>query len=845
MHKFCFNPAVKSRRISQRIRFITAYVHCMGNDPMRNPKASILIVEDDPAILTGLQDVLVFNGYRTCGVSDGGEGLKTAMERRFDLILLDVMLPTMDGFSICREVRKKKPDQAIIMLTAKGAEDDVVAGFKVGADDYISKPFSLRELMVRVEAVLRRSGKDLGGEQITIGGVFFDGKRLTASVGEKTVDITRREMDILVYLYRHNSRIVSKKELLTKVWQYKDVDIETRTVEIHIQKFRKKMEPLTGKKPSRFNGSRRRLQAGAGRMKRLRLFIIIFFVCLSIPMAYFILRTQRSLAQEELSELRYFAETLFDEMETEFSNFVNIEESRAVDEFDAPSQLSEMPGEGFILGYFQNNPDGSFQTPHVDDGKKPPNERRRADRIIRDLNEANILFNAKRTDMPVHFEERAKDKLDRKEKREPTVADRYLDLTRRKEQKVQLGQKKKRVENITVDQALKLSQQEAKEEAEVFFEAGQEVEVDPLQSVFIDDSKIVFFRRIVIDSSIYRQGLVILVDPFLDHLARSHFLNQPMSQFTRLTLSISDHGGVKKVRETGADIRRARFTLNRRFPRPFSFLSATMTCEDIPRSSGRNILNAMLALMAMVIFLGLFAIYRSARTIVDMSERRSQFVSSVTHELKTPLTNIRMYIEMLEQGIAPSPDRERDYLRILNAESSRLSRLINNVLEFSKLERKNRQMDMSRGTFDDVIGEVKGIMGEKLLQEGFRLKVEKTTDASFLYDREVMIQVMINLMENSMKFGKDSSLKEITLTVAEEESRVKISHADTGPGIPRHALKDVFNDFFRVDNELTRTTRGTGIGLSLVKKFITAMGGEVSAKNNEGPGCTITLLLPK
>jgi DNA-binding response OmpR family regulator len=216
---------------------------------MKKPKASVLIVEDDPAILNGLQDVLVFNGYRPDGVEDGGAGLKKALAQRFDLILLDVMLPTMDGFSICREIRKRKPDQPIIMLTAKGAENDIVTGFKAGADDYVSKPFSLRELLVRIEAVLRRSGKNLGDEQLNIRGVFFDGKRLTASAGENVVELTRREMDIIVFLHHHGSRIVSKKELLTKVWNYKDADIETRTVEIHIQKLRKKLESLVGGTP--------------------------------------------------------------------------------------------------------------------------------------------------------------------------------------------------------------------------------------------------------------------------------------------------------------------------------------------------------------------------------------------------------------------------------------------------------------------------------------------------------------------------------------------------------------------------------------------------------------------
>jgi len=211
---------------------------------MKKSKATILIVEDDPAIRNGLMDVLVFNGYAVSGTEDGGDGLQKALAQNYDLIILDVMLPTMDGFSICKKVRRRKPSQGIIMLTAKGSEDDIVTGFKAGADDYIAKPFSLRELMVRVEAVLRRMGKNLGDEQIHLGGITFDGKTLTASHEDQTVELTRREMDIMVYLYRHSDRIISKKELLIEVWNYADANIETRTVDIHILKLRKKISEL-------------------------------------------------------------------------------------------------------------------------------------------------------------------------------------------------------------------------------------------------------------------------------------------------------------------------------------------------------------------------------------------------------------------------------------------------------------------------------------------------------------------------------------------------------------------------------------------------------------------------
>lgn len=211
---------------------------------MKKAKAHILIVEDDPAILNGLSDVLVFNGYSVEKAADGGEGLRMIIDKPFDLVLLDVMLPTMDGLTICENLRKAKPGQPVIMITAKGSEDDLITGFKSGADDYVAKPFSLRELIVRVEAVLRRSGKNLGDERIEWQGLVFDGTNLRATSDAQVVDLTRKEMDIMVYLHRHQDRIVSKKELLTEVWHYADANIETRTVDIHLLKLRKKLAML-------------------------------------------------------------------------------------------------------------------------------------------------------------------------------------------------------------------------------------------------------------------------------------------------------------------------------------------------------------------------------------------------------------------------------------------------------------------------------------------------------------------------------------------------------------------------------------------------------------------------
>jgi signal transduction histidine kinase len=645
-------------------------------------------------------------------------------------------------------------------------------------------------------------------------------------------------------------------------------------------------------------------------MKKLKLLIVIFSLALSIPLAYFVVRTYRGLAQEEVATLRFFADTLFDKMEGALAEMVKKEEGRAIDEFNyevfpsgrqtgagqrQPSPLSRPPREKFVLGYFQNNPDGSFQTPLMAGAAKvTPGHLDR----IEALKGANEIFNRKRVTGTDRIQPLPADIVTKEEaKQKSGFADKYIDSTRSRRSRSYLGQKEKRLEKITISQAANIAKQEqpqpmsssyavaeseydredqylAKDQAthevsapkkrtsrkmnlEEAVEAAPpvavadadevesfQVEVAPLQAVFLSDAQIFIFRRIMINQQIYRQGFVLKVNAFLQQLTQTYFRSQPMARFAGLRLSVMDQGREADAVEAGPYSNTSDFILNRGFPSPFSFLKATLTCSQIPRSAGRRTLNLMLIVLAVIVLIGLFAIYQSARAIEDLSERRSQFVSSVTHELKTPLTNIRMYIEMLEQGIANSPDREQEYFRILDSEGARLSRLINNVLEMSKLERKQRHLNLQTGSLAGVVAEVQTVMAEKLKQDEFSLIVQLGDIPPFKYDREVMIQVLINLIENSMKFGKSAAERDIHIRTRLEGSQVRIMVSDTGPGIPRPALKKIFNDFYRVENSLTRTTRGTGIGLALVKKFVQLMGGTVTAANNRGPGCTITISLP-
>ena len=211
-----------------------------------NRKMRILIVEDEPAIRTGLEDVFVYHGYEVHSVADGAEGYSQACSGRFDLLLLDVMLPSMNGFEICDRIRSNDREQAIIMLTARTGDDDIIEGLKLGADDYIAKPFSVQQLVLRVEAVLRRSrvGVEQAGTLALGDLVSIDVHNLTGQRGDDTLSFTRREMDVLLYLAANSDRAVARDELLNKVWGYaKNLDLETRTVDIHVAKLRRKIEP--------------------------------------------------------------------------------------------------------------------------------------------------------------------------------------------------------------------------------------------------------------------------------------------------------------------------------------------------------------------------------------------------------------------------------------------------------------------------------------------------------------------------------------------------------------------------------------------------------------------------
>lgn len=206
--------------------------------------ATLLIIEDEPAMQLGLKDNLELEGYTVDLASDGETGLAKLKTNSFDLILLDVMLPKLSGFDVCKAARAHGISTPIILLTAKGEEIDKVLGLELGADDYITKPFSVRELLARVKAMLRRSKPDAqtADKFISIGRLQVDFSAFQTKEDGVDIKLSHKEFEILAYLYQNRNRVVSRYDLLEHVWGY-DEQITTRTVDNFIVRLRQKVEP--------------------------------------------------------------------------------------------------------------------------------------------------------------------------------------------------------------------------------------------------------------------------------------------------------------------------------------------------------------------------------------------------------------------------------------------------------------------------------------------------------------------------------------------------------------------------------------------------------------------------
>jgi two-component system response regulator RegX3 len=201
----------------------------------------ILVVEDEAALRDGIVDLLSGDGHTVTAVGDGVAGVESGLRDVFDVVVLDLMLPRLDGMEVCRRLRAARPGMPILMLTARGSEDDKVRGLIEGADDYVTKPFSARELLARIRVLGRRAQVGDSLDEVQVDGAVIDLARMTVMRGDKRVALTPREVGIVRWLHRHQDRVVSRGELLEQVFGQRG-DLQTRAVDMAIAVLRKKLE---------------------------------------------------------------------------------------------------------------------------------------------------------------------------------------------------------------------------------------------------------------------------------------------------------------------------------------------------------------------------------------------------------------------------------------------------------------------------------------------------------------------------------------------------------------------------------------------------------------------------
>jgi len=367
-----------------------------------------------------------------------------------------------------------------------------------------------------------------------------------------------------------------------------------------------------------------------------------------------------------------------------------------------------------------------------------------------------------------------------------------------------------------------------------------ESEIDPLEFSLLDSGHFVLYRKVWRDGERYIQGFVVDQAAFLQDTIGSQFAGTALSGMANLNvayegLMIAGFSGSSADRysssATGFD---GELLYRNRLAAPLNSLELIFSINHLPAGAGAAVLG-WVTLVLLLVFLGGFAaMYQVGLSQIYLARQQQDFVASVSHELKTPLTSIRMYGEILKEGWADEEKRQR-YYEFIHDESERLSRLISNVLQLARISRNEPQFDMQQVAVTELMSNTESKISSQVERAGFELRFiqdESVNDARISIDEDCFMQIIINLVDNAIKFSKDATQKVVEVRSKRvANDKIEFSVRDFGPGVPRDQMKKIFELFYRSESELTRETVGTGIGLAIVYQLTTTMGGSVDLVN--------------
>jgi two-component system, OmpR family, phosphate regulon sensor histidine kinase PhoR len=609
------------------------------------------------------------------------------------------------------------------------------------------------------------------------------------------------------------------------------------------------------------------------RLKRLRWLLSLLFLTLAIPAGLLI---RQGFAQIELAEFRrqqLIAEDLVRSIDTRLATAISVENARPATDFDYAvtsegagnivqlSPLSSLDAANAFpgtVGYFQVDAAGQLSTPLLPATAREavPEDVRQAktsvEEELADVLEANRLVDfrdtppARARTQETRFElESADDDSIGNPDRQASIRGQaaFDELVGASEPEAQARPDAAEADQIVVTGARAAAAAPGAVNVSTF--AG---EIEPLRFSLLETGHLVLFRNAWRDNERYVQGMLIDRDSFVERSIRQPFVNAGLAPGTGLSVSVADAAIAKlEIDDSPSDgsVDGSSLYTSRLSP-PLAELEVSFAAGILNRGPGFGVLAWTAIALFGVLVGGFFAMYRFALQQTRLARQQQNFVSAVSHELKTPLTSIRMYGEMLKSGWADEQKKQTYYEYIFD-EGERLSRLIDNVLQLARLNNDGPTITAESVAVSELLDVIRSKLSSQAERAGFEIKfvIEPTASAAVIsIDVDALTQVFINLIDNAIKFAGETSPKEIRVTArCPDTDSVILAIRDFGPGIPPAAMKRLFELFYRPDNELTRTTAGTGIGLALVKQLVTAMSGRVDVKN-QSPGAEFRLLFP-
>ena len=495
-----------------------------------------------------------------------------------------------------------------------------------------------------------------------------------------------------------------------------------------------------------------------------------------------------------------------------------------------------------LVGHFQLTPDNTLRTPFLPEGRFgqilleqiPQKERLRREEvrnkiksILGELNIENHGIEAKV--QPRDSVEKVIDhiykqdlKLDREEKEEQARPHRFETSSEK--------------ENF----AFNAESQNLDSTASTTGAYNFEVEIEPFMAK-INSDYIVFYRNVTRGSELYIQGFIVDTKVYLNSLVKNETQFYPLEK--DLVLEFKD--GPKTLLSFGSSDTFQEIFSTKLIP-PLNRISLVMHMKNRDDSRGATFLIFLGAVVLIILGGGLVAIYRLTRSELNLAKKRQDFISAVSHELKTPLTSIRMYAELLQNSWVANEEKKQKYYGQIASEADRLTRLIQNVLNLSKLDGDRWNVQLTKDRPKAVLDDFVATYSKNVEKHGFELTVSSDTDVrdiTLMMDKDAIMQILMNLVDNSLKFSKDADYKMIVIELRIKETDVYLAVRDYGPGIPPAEMKKVFQEFYRVENEMTRRTSGTGIGLSMVKKLCTLTNMKIEMEN-AGPGLRTKIHFP-